>query len=295
MHALASGGAGGSADGSATARRWRRRRCDDIERLRGDAEVEVGRRGAPADLRAVAARPPGTIVRATGKPGDGLVSRWLNRPISQRITWLVLAMPGARPIHVTIFNALLALVMSGGCSIGGETGLIARRHPLPGRLGARRRRRRDGARDLPHLRRGRDAGQRRRHGDQFLFVLGITVHLGLRDGPARSRWIGLWAIGLMVIGAVLIGGAPAPAGRRSASTCSSARGRSHRRSVDLIYWVVQMLTGRDFFAFLFMVLILVGLERVALSSSRASRPSGFVYVFALAAAPVAERAYRGAA
>jgi hypothetical protein len=43
--------------------------------------------------------------------------------------------------------------------------------------------------------------------------------------------------------------------------------RSDRISgpVDLIYWLVQTLSSRDCFAFLFMVLILVGLEWVALS------------------------------
>src|SRR3954463_14276987 len=92
----------------------------DIERLRGGALVAIERGEGPA------VAPPSSweIVRATGKAGDGLVSRWLTRPISQRITMVMLAIPVARPIHVTIFNALLALAMVPILLAGGEPGLI---------------------------------------------------------------------------------------------------------------------------------------------------------------------------
>ena len=79
----------------------------EIERLKGPATVAVEAGDGPR----LALPSAWEIVRATGKPGDGLVSRWLNRPISQRITWFVLAIPGIRPIHVTVFNGLLAVPM----------------------------------------------------------------------------------------------------------------------------------------------------------------------------------------
>src|SRR5690349_4493058 len=80
---------------------------DDIERLRDASAVRV-----ECDPGATSTAPSVSsweIVRRTAKPSDGLVSRWLNRPISQRVTWLVLAIPAARPIHVTVFNAILAV------------------------------------------------------------------------------------------------------------------------------------------------------------------------------------------
>ena len=64
----------------------------------------------------------------------------------------------------------------------------------------------------------------------------------------------------MVVGSMLIArrgraqGAPLGFDLLSA-VCASAG------TVDLIYWAVQVMTGRDCFAFLFMVLTLVGLER----------------------------------
>ena len=58
---------------------------------------------------------------------------------------------------------------------------------------------------------------------------------------------------------------------------------------------MQTLTGRDCFAFLFMVLILAGLERIALSHlSRASATLWFLYVL-IDAASALPRAFRGAA
>ena len=116
-------GAGEPGSGSVTAPRWRRRPCADIERLRGPTAVRI--EAGDRALRLALALAPGMAIRATGKPGDGLVSRWLNRPISQRITWLVLAIPGVRPIHVTISNRPCSPCRcSGACSSGGTPGLI---------------------------------------------------------------------------------------------------------------------------------------------------------------------------
>src|SRR6185295_5192505 len=86
----------------------------------------VGPAGAPADVSAILAPAMNAmaILRGTAKPGDGLVSRWFNRPISQRISWVVLLIPGARPIHATIAAALFALVMFWGALTGGKAGLM---------------------------------------------------------------------------------------------------------------------------------------------------------------------------
>ncbi|HYI49703.1 MAG TPA: CDP-alcohol phosphatidyltransferase family protein [Allosphingosinicella sp.] len=232
----------------------------DIERLRGPASVAVGRGEGPAPALPTAWE----VVRATGKPSDGLVSRWLNRPISQRVTWLVLAIRGIRPVHVTIFNALLAVPMVVLLLGGGQTGLIlggilfhaasildgvdgeiARATMRTSAAGATM----DSVIDIA---------------TNLLFVAALTVNLALRDHDAIG-WIGAWAVTLSIFGGMLIAWRTRARGGPIGFDLLKRTGRRIRGPVDLIYWAVQTLTGRDCFAFLFMVLILTGLERTALS------------------------------
>lgn len=70
--------------------------------------------------------PARQIIRATAKPGDGIVSRHLNRPISQACTAILLWLfPRLRPIHATWGTALLALAMIAALLTGTEAGLVA--------------------------------------------------------------------------------------------------------------------------------------------------------------------------
>jgi 1L-myo-inositol 1-phosphate cytidylyltransferase / CDP-L-myo-inositol myo-inositolphosphotransferase len=65
------------------------------------------------------------IIAATGKAGDGIVSRLLNRPVSQAITGLVLRWHGARPGHATLAAGLIGIAMLAALLLGGEQGLPA--------------------------------------------------------------------------------------------------------------------------------------------------------------------------
>ena len=65
------------------------------------------------------------IIAATGKPGDGIVSRHLNRPISQAMTRVFLRWSGARPWHATLLAGLTGVAMAASLFFGGEPGLIA--------------------------------------------------------------------------------------------------------------------------------------------------------------------------
>jgi CDP-L-myo-inositol myo-inositolphosphotransferase len=78
-------------------------------------------RGEMAKLNAIGS----DIVKATGKPSDGLVSRYLNRPISQAISKLLLKIPGVTPMHATGLAAFTAVLMAACLLFGGVTGLIA--------------------------------------------------------------------------------------------------------------------------------------------------------------------------
>jgi CDP-L-myo-inositol myo-inositolphosphotransferase len=247
----------------------------DIERLSGAAAVAIER----GDGAATPLPSSWEIVRATGKPSDGLVSRWINRPISQRITWALLAIPGIRPVHVTIANAMLALIMFPIVLLGGGTGMVlggilfqaasildgvdgemARATFRTSAVGATM----DSVVDIA---------------TNLLFVSALTVNLALRDRDMIG-WIGAWAVALSVLGGMLIARRVRAGGGPIGFDLLKRSGTRIRSFVDLVYWAVQTLTGRDCFAFLFMVLILAGLERTAISIYAGVGTVWFFYVLA---------------
>lgn len=261
----------------------------EIERLQGQATVTVETGDGPRFAM------PGawTIVRATGKAGDGLVSRWLNRPISQRITWLVLAIPGIRPIHVTILNALLAVPMFLLLLFGGHIGLLLGAilfHAASVIDGV------DGEMARATWRTSAEGASLDSLIDMslnFLFVLGLTIHLAMRDQD-EIGWIGTWAIVAMIVGNVLIARRVRAQGAPLGFDLFKRRNARIGGLVDLVYWVVQVLSSRDCFALLFMLLTLVGLERVALCIFAGVAVIWFGYVL-LAPLLATPRRYRGAA
>lgn len=260
-----------------------------IERLRGPATVSVGTGSGPRpDLPT-----SWEVVRATGKPGDGLVSRWLNRPISQRITFLVLAIPGVRPIHATIVNALIAAPMLLCLLSGNHIGLLlgAILFQIASMLDGV-----DGEMARATFRSSREGASLDSAVDMatnFLFVLGLTIHLALRDQDLIG-WIGGLGIAQMIAGNLLIARKVRAQGGPLGFDLYKRRNSRIGGFVDLVYWAVQLLTGRDCFAFLFMVLTLTGQERVALAIFAGVGTIWFLYV--LVSAPLAvSRIYRGAA
>jgi CDP-L-myo-inositol myo-inositolphosphotransferase len=268
----------------------------DIDRLRGMMQVLVVAPGEePSDLPAIPAPAMDamTILRGTAKPGDGIVSRYFNRPISQRISWVVLAIPAARPIHATVVAALFALVMFFGMLEGGKGGLILggilfQAASVIDGVDGEMARATFRATDF-----GKSLDSAIDMATNFLFVLALTLHLG-RHGGHFPHWIGFWSIGLMVTGAVLIGWRTR-AGGAPLSFDLLKRSGPVRNVVDLIYWAVQTLTGRDVFAFLFMVLIIAGLAQVALSIFATVGTIWFLYVFISLFLPRSSAGFRGAA
>jgi phosphatidylglycerophosphate synthase len=202
------------------------------------------------------------IVRATGKPGDGLVSRWLNRPISQRITLAVLAVPGVRPVHVTIVNAALALAIVPTLLFGGHAGLVAggilfqAASILDGVDGEMARA------TFRASKAGATMDSAVDIATNLLFVSALTIHLALRDQDVIG-WVGAWAVTLSIVGGMLIARQTRAGGGALGFDLLKRSGRIGG-VVDLVYWAIQTLTSRDCFAFLYMALIIAGLERTAL-------------------------------
>jgi CDP-L-myo-inositol myo-inositolphosphotransferase len=79
----------------------------------------------PADPEAALRAAARGIIRGTSKPGDGIVSRHLNRPVSQACSALLLRLAWVRPGHATVLTALTALAMIAALAIlPGELGLV---------------------------------------------------------------------------------------------------------------------------------------------------------------------------
>jgi phosphatidylglycerophosphate synthase len=268
----------------------------DIARLRRSSEVRVAAPAeAPAGLEA--ARAPKldamAVLRGTAKPSDGIVSRYLNRPLSQRISWALLLVRGARPIHATIASAAFALIMLWGMLAGGKPGLIlgailfqtasvidgvdgemARATFRTSALGATL----DSAVDMM---------------TNVLFLLGLTVHLG-RHGPPIVLWAGLWSLAIMVVGSLLVG-MRSRAGGAPLSFDLLKRAPHARGPFEPIFRVMQAVTSRDCYAFLFLILIIAGLAQQALLVGALIGTLWMLYVFATLVLPWASEAFRGTA
>lgn len=78
-----------------------------------------------AKLRADLRRAGWDLVKASGKPSDGIVSRHLNRPVSMRISFALLHLPWIRPGHATALTALCAMAMFAALLSGTTYGLLA--------------------------------------------------------------------------------------------------------------------------------------------------------------------------
>jgi len=80
---------------------------------------------SPANPDAALRQAARAIIRATAKPGDGIVSRHLNRPLSQAASALLLRWAWVRPGHATVLTAVIALAMLACLLTGTVAGLIA--------------------------------------------------------------------------------------------------------------------------------------------------------------------------
>jgi phosphatidylglycerophosphate synthase len=296
VHGLAQAGGGESwlviGDGAALSPAT----LEDIERLRGMTEVRVvAIDQAPPDLQIdpASAMDAMAILRGTAKPGDGIVSRYFNRPISQRISWAVLGIRGARPIHATIASAVFALILFWGMLSGGKAGLILgamlfQAASVIDGVDGEMARATFRATDF-----GKSLDSAVDMATNFLFLLGLTIHLG-RHGSPVIIWAGLWSLSIMIVGGLLVGLRSRAGGAPLSFDLLKRSGRI-RGPTDLIFWVMQALTSRDCFAFLFMVLIIVGLGSQALMVGALVGTIWLLYVFATLVLPRASTGFRGAA
>jgi CDP-L-myo-inositol myo-inositolphosphotransferase len=214
------------------------------------------------------------ILRDCGKQGDGIVSRWLNRPISRRISAVVLRIPGVRPIHASAATVLLAALMFASFAGGGRRGLIAGAllfqiasivDGVDGELArATFRSSRTGAAIDTAI----DVGT------NFLFIAGLAVNLD-QAGHREAYPLAVFGLALLGLGLGLIGWRTVNEGNafRLELVKDHYRGRSSGPLAARMMDFLTMISSHDFSALASSLLVIVGL------------PLGLLYAFA-AAVPV---------
>jgi CDP-L-myo-inositol myo-inositolphosphotransferase len=212
----------------------------------------------PLDLPGAADR---AILRGTSKASDGLVSRYLNRPLSRLVSGLMLRVRGVRPGHATAMTAASALAMflflvqgrpsalAIGCMLfhltsvlDGVDGEIARATFRSSRRGAVL----DTTVDML---------------TNLSFALGISIGLSRLYGGVYPALGGFCFLGLLSgIGAmtVLVRRGPDAGSFDILKTAYRARMAQGGWRLSLVK-VLQTATSRDFFAFVFALLGMAGL------------------------------------
>jgi len=222
-----------------------------------------------------------SILRQTGKASDGVVSRWLNRPISRQMSEVLLRVPGLQPIHATFGTAAIGAAMFASLVFGGRPGLvtgallfqgasvfdgvageIARSTFRTSRLGAAL----DSAVDMA---------------TNVAAMLGLAVNLDLR-GQRSAVPLVTWGLLLLLVGLAMIG-------RRSLKETGSIsfdgvkqryRGRAAGPLATRLMTLATLGTSRDFCALLYLALVLVGIPIAGLYLFAVVTPVWIVFVVA---------------
>jgi CDP-L-myo-inositol myo-inositolphosphotransferase len=219
------------------------------------------------------------ILRETAKPSDGIVSRWLNRPISRRLSAALLGVRGVRPIHATIGTAVIALTMFLALIGGGRAGLIAGAWLFQGASvfdGV------DGEIARATFRTSRGGAALDSAVDMVTNVaamLGLAINLALRGQPHALALVA-WALSLFVSGLIMIG-------RRAHRETGSINfdGVKHRYNgrfsgslASPLMRLATLCTSRDFCALLYLALVLTGIPIAGLYLFAIVTPVWMVFV-----------------
>jgi 1L-myo-inositol 1-phosphate cytidylyltransferase / CDP-L-myo-inositol myo-inositolphosphotransferase len=243
---------------------------DDLRRLCPGTAIGVTARRSETAM-AAPALDERAILRATAKPSDGPVSQHFNRPISRLISGQLLRYPVLRPVHATIGTAVLAVAMFVALIFGGATGLLAGGllfHAASVFDGV------DGEMARATFRTSRPGAFLDSVIDMatnVAFVVGATVNLSARNPQALT--VGGWGLLVFLLGLGAVSATAARADRPFSMDLVKERYRSRFRgsAADRVTIFLTVVTSRDFFAFLFALLIIAG------------RPMAVLHIFATAA------------
>ncbi len=195
------------------------------------------------------------IVAATGKTGDGPVSRFLNRPVSQAISRLLLNFPGITPFVATCGTVAIAVAMTLFLFLGGAQGLVwggllfhaaSVFDGVDGEIArATFRSSLQGAR-LDSM---TDAGT------NVAFIAGLSFNVGQR-GETTAALLGYVAVALLGLGLYMLG--QRAKARDAAFGFNAVKDKFNARRSPALTMIAQ-IAARDFFAFAFAVSVVIGL------------------------------------
>lgn len=219
------------------------------------------------------------ILAATGKAGDGIVSRYLNRPISRAISGLLLKVPGLTPTHASIGTAVLAALMTVALILGDGAGLIA------GAILFQAASIFDGvdgemARATAHT--SAEGATLDSVIDAFTnlaFVAGVAVNIGLA-GDLSGALAGGVALLVLASGLFLMSARATAGGGPVHFDIVKQRLRRDGRASAVTEWLIH-LTMRDFFAAASALLILAGQAHLLLLVFAAAATGWFAVTVAV--------------
>lgn len=240
--------------------------ADDVEHLRNALDASMipqcvsGLPTGPNDSVTALRHAGHAIVAATGKAGDGIVSRFINRPISQTMSRWLLRIPGLTPLHATLGAAALGVAMALCLLFGGKVGLIAGAilfqaasivDGIDGEIARATFRTSDRGAMLDSV---IDALT------NLAFVLGLTLNRAI-DADLPAATAGAMGLAMLATGLFLIGRRAKQSGQPVNFDVIKVHFRKRRsRIMEWLIW----FTMRDFFAATGAFLILIGLTRQAL-------------------------------
>lgn len=221
------------------------------------------------------------ILRTTGKANDGVVSRWINRPISRRVSAMLLQLPDVKPIHATIGTAAIALAMALALVFGGSFGLVVGALLFQGASifdGV------DGEIARATFRTSRAGGALDSAIDaatNFAAMLGMAINLDLR-GQSDALGLAVWGLALLLLGWGMIA-------RRSLRETGSVsfdgvkhryRGRFSGPLAARLMKLATLGTSRDFCALVYLLLVLAGVPIAGLYLFAVVTPVWMLFVIA---------------
>lgn len=213
----------------------------------------------PAGVRLLFKATERQAIARTGKPTDGLVSRTLNRPVSQFISARLLRLSWARPIHATIACSLIGVVMALCLFMGGELGLIAGAvlFQLASIIDGV-----DGEMARATWRSSKLGATLDTAGDaatNFAFIGGVCFNLR-SAGDALTGQLGLAALAMLAVGLALLG---IKSVRSDGVLSFDALKHDPRTRASPMMRRLAQIASRDVYALGFALMILAGLAREA--------------------------------
>lgn len=196
------------------------------------------------------------IMALTGKAGDGIVSRCVNRPISRAISGALLKIPGLTPTHASIGTAALAIAMTVALILGDGFGLIAGAVLFQAASifdGVDGEMARATARTSPE---GATLDSMIDAFTNLAFVTGVTVNLGLA-GDLSGALAGAVALVTLATGLYLISARATAGGEPVNFDLVKKHLRRGGPPKPVTEWLIH-LTMRDFFAAASALMILAG-------------------------------------